>query len=324
MTLYKTEPLNSDLGGRKEKEDSSVVRVIDGGGQGFRRADVGQDNYISGVVVIGSQHSVDSLLDFAISDLRPNTEGIDYCMAGAIENNSRVVKSPNIPMINGTDLGSLTTKKSGLPSFVCNDMDGAVIGMAELLPELEYFMGTTWSSGIGARVYRQGAIITPHAEAGHIPLDPSPYAFLCGCGLRGCVESSAGGESVKRRVMVECEALGIKIPPDRGPCAFLDESFDRKEQWAIDIYNLFSEAMATFLATIQTIFVLPAVVWKGTFAEHVLPRIEKDIRGRLRRKLMNPEWERRMVFYYSPDPWHDSLIGAASLFRKHLESGKKT
>jgi glucokinase len=192
--------------------------------------------------------------------------------------------------------------------------------MARLIPELPpYFMGITWSSGIGLRIFKEGYILAD-SEGGHTPLDPSPYAPLCGCGVRGCAESILSGRAIIHRVKAETEALGIPVPEGLHPCKFLDQCFDNGEQWAIDIYDLITSGMGAFLANIQMIFHLPAIVWKGTFAECAFKRrgIERSIREKMRRKLINPTWEEEMKFFFSPKPKHDALIGAASMMSEGL------
>lgn len=312
-------------------EREKLIRAVDGGGQGFRRADI-YGSEIRNMLQTGQCGSADQLLDFVCGDLPKNTVGVAYAMAGEINKGNVVVKSPQIPWLNKAALADSTRNRCGIPCRVFNDMDGAVAGMAKLLPALRYFMGITWSSGIGLRIFRQGEIVAA-SEGGHIPLDDSPSAPLCGCGLRGCAESILGGESVKRRVIAETQALGpealdMKIPGGvrfelANPCAFLDKAFDQGEKWAGDIYDLISQGMGKFLATYQAILRLPAVVWKGTFARNALPRIEANIRHYMRKRLINPDWEKDMKFFFSPEPQKDSLIGAASLFLQWKRDLKK-
>lgn len=301
----------------KETKKEFYVRAVDGGGAGFRRADV-LGTEVRNLAKIGPVKTVDELLDFVCGDLIPETKGVAFVVAGEIENYNKVIKSPNIHLLDGVAFGDLTRKKSGRPAIVCNDMEGSVMGMAALLPKLSYFMGITWSSGIGLRFYKNGEILAD-SEGGHILLDSSPYASRCGCGVRGCAESIIGGLALRRRVINETKALGITLSNGIDPCRFLDESYDKGEEWAINIYDMISTGMASFLATIQTLFRLPTIVWKGTFAKNALPRIEKDIRLKMRKKLFNPSWSEEVRFIFSPKPEEDALIGAAQVLLKSLK-----
>ena len=303
------------------------IRVIDGGGNGFRRADIFSDKplEVCNFVCTGDQipFSPDGLVNFACAELPPNTSGVSYAMAGEIKDGV-VIKSPQIHMLEGADLAKLTEERIGRRIFkinvlVSNDMDGAAMGMKALLPlDENYFLAVTWSSGIGVRVFKDGKIIA-RGEGGHIPLDPSSFAPMCGCGLRGCAESIIGGESVRRRVIATLDAVKPVISENVAgmhPCAILDQAYKRGDDWAVGIYKLVACGMGTFLAIYQTIFHVPLIVWKGSFAMKALREMESMIREYMRRRMMNFEWETGVKFILSPRPYFDSLIGAAELFRR--------
>ncbi|MCX6724088.1 MAG: ROK family protein [Candidatus Staskawiczbacteria bacterium] len=295
---------------------SKLVRVIDGGGNGFRSADV-IGTKVSNFTQTKKDEirDADALFRFVANGLTPAHAGIAYAMAGDIKNGV-MIKSPQLPWLNGVDLQTGTNRVCRRPVHVDNDMNGAVAGMATLLDNPPFFMGITHSSGIGERIWKDGKILTVSCEGGHVQVDRSPFATLCGCGLRGCVESICGGEAVRRRVIAETEILGITIPKGVHPCAFLDKCAEDGQPWAINIYDMVNSAMGLYLATIQTLLHLPLVVWKGTFAARSLPTMEHEIRCHMRRHLMNPDWEKDMKFIMSPDPEKDSLIGAAALFEQ--------
>lgn len=302
------------------------IRVIDGGGNGFRRADIyGKEVKNLAATKRGEIDTPQKLVGFSCADLPSRLAGVSYAMAGDIDAGV-VITSAQIPWLNGCHLGRCTSdalrkKRMSGQVLVCNDMDGAVMGMAQLLPNQPYFMGMTWSSGIGNRIFRKGEILAS-GEGGHAPLDPSPFASFCGCGNRGCVESICGGESVKRRVLAETEILGVTIPKGMHPCCFLDRCYKkgkRTNQWAFDLYMIIARGMGTYLAFLQSHLRLPLVVWKGTFASHALPLVDEMIRRFMREKLINPSWEDEMRFTFSPEPEKDSLIGAAAFFRQTFE-----
>ncbi|MCX6722337.1 MAG: ROK family protein [Candidatus Staskawiczbacteria bacterium] len=289
------------------------IRVIDGGGNGFRRADVFGTKVRNLVKTKkGEITCVEQLTSFVDGGTLADIAGISYAVAGDIKDGV-VIKSPQLPWLNGVDLKAATKDCLCKQTAVVNDMDGAVAGMGALLNWPSYFMGITWSSGIGARVCRNGQIIA-QCEAGHTQLDHSPFAPLCGCGLRGCVEAIIGGEAMTRRILQETEIKGIKIPEGIHPLAFLDDKFQIGDHWAQEVYDVVALGMGTYLATIQNLFRLPLVVWKGTFAINRLKIMEKIIRHYMRSILMNKAWEPEMVFVFSPQPETDALIGAAAIF----------
>ena len=299
------------------------IRVFECGGKGIRRADVIGTEISSVVTPEVPITEIDQLLEFVCTGLS-NVTAIAFSVAGVIDNNSVVTKAPNIPFLNGIDLGSVIKSATNLQVNVFNDMETSVIGMSVLFPELNYFMGITWSSGIGLRICKNGEILGD-SEGGHIPLDLSPFAPLCGCGQRGCAESILGGKSITRRIRSELEALGYKKLNKLNLPGLLDESFMDEEVWAIKIYGLIAKGMGRYLATLQNIFHLPAVVWKGTFADKALhiPGIEDAIRMEMEKNLIVPAWGRGMKFYFVPGlpdliPDGEAFLGAATLALRNI------
>lgn len=295
---------------------NDIIRTVDVGGNGSRRADVRGKEVLNYVATRkGEINDVAALFEFATSGMTSAHVGVAYVAAGDIRADGVMVKASNIPWLNGVNLVNGTKAICKTNVIAINDMDGAVAGMARLVGNPSYFMGITWSSGIGKRVWKDGKILAS-CEGGHVCVDRSPFAMLCGCGLRGCVESICGGEAIRRRVLAETEVRGIKIPDGVSPCRFLDERYVDEEQWAIDIYGMIALAMGEYLATLQTLFRVPLVVWKGTFALNALPLIQSQIGCHMRQRLMNPDWEGDMEFTMSPEPENDALIGAAALFEQ--------
>lgn len=297
------------------------VRVIDCGGSGFRRADV-FGNKVTNIVTTHEIGLPVHLVEFSECSLLPETEAIIYCSAGIIENHSKIIISPNISILNGFNLGLATKEATGKPSFVCNDAEGFVTGMASLFPELSYFMGITWSSGIGIRIWKNKEILSD-SEAGHIRLDYSAMASECGCKKRGCAEALIGGKAVTQRVLEEVfHQSANKIPDGVHPCDWLNKCYISGEPWAVAYYREYIViVIAMFLTNIQTIFHLPAVVWKGKFGRRAfeeIPHFEEMVREEAKKMIINPQWIDDMAFFISPEPPkdRDSFVGAAQIALK--------
>ena len=138
--------------------------------------------------------------------------------------------------------------------------------------------------------------------------------------FRGHAEAVIGGHAVRRRVVAETEALGIKMPEGKRPCQFLDEQFLKEKKWALNLYQIIGEGMGIFLANIQTLLHLPLIVWKGTFASKALALrpLEAIIRSKMQEVLIDPSRadEDNLRFQFTPAPDDkDALIGAAQAFR---------
>jgi predicted NBD/HSP70 family sugar kinase len=312
-------------------DKKTFIRAVDIGGAGFRRIDIEQKLVTAGTIEASDIKDqkikepqkpisdLDSLMDFIMEDFELDKfTGIAYSVAGVIENYNLVVSSPNAHILDGVQLAKLTENKTKLKSAVFNDMEAAITGMGVLLPEEPYFMGITWSSGIGLRVWKDGEIVSV-AEGGHTLLDPSPFAPLCGCGKRGHIEAIVGGQAIKRRVLAEIEALSIKKPEGVHPCKFLDDSYKNKQLWAVNLYKMVCKGMGIFLGNIQSLLGLPLIVWKGTFASQAIWELglEDEIRSAMKDILIDSSWAEKdhLRFEFTPGENNkDALIGATKAF----------
>ena len=304
------------------------IRVIDIGGNGFRRGNVyGKEVDEKSIAVMPIEkikikerrRALSQLKEFAWAGVTSKTEAIVYSVAGVIENHDKIKISPNARFLDGLKLASLTFTETSLPSCVVNDMEAGVFGMAALLPHEKYFMGITWSSGIGARVWVDEHILFP-SEVGHMVLDSSLNAPICGCGKRGHAEAIIGGDAIKHQVKVETKKLGIKMPDNMHPCAFLDQEYQNGKKWAVDMYETIGLKMGIFLANIQTCFCLPLIVWKGKFALKALKLkgFKSCIRKAMKGVLIDSNWAspKKLRFRFTPGfNDKDAMIGAAKVFR---------
>ena len=299
---------------------SKTVRAVDGGGAGYRRADVDECGKLSNFATIGQTACTGKLIDFVSWDIPPDSEGTSYALAGINLANKVMRVCPNAHFLDGVALADETTRKTNRPALIFNDMECPTAGVAAMLPDEDLFGFYTQSSGIGIRGWDNGRILMPYGEDGHLHLDISPFAPICGCGVRGCMESILGGNAIRRRVRDETEALGILLPPGE-PCRHLDEAYDNGEPWARSIYRMIALGMGILLADLQTTFCFPLIVYKGTFALHVMPKIEDEVRASMRTRLIDPSRANRanLRIIPSPDPVNDALIGAAAMFRARMQ-----
>jgi predicted NBD/HSP70 family sugar kinase len=344
----------------KGKKMADYVRVIDIGGDGFRRVDIDsravekieekdvkqiraeiKEKIKDSDILKRKKESIsdlDSLMQFVVDGLDGGKiKGIAYSVAGVIEDHRLIKNSPNAHFLDDVDLKEKTEgylKKTGLESFVFNDMETAVTGMATLLGKPPYFMGITWSTGIGLRIWSDGKILSV-AEGGHMVLEPSPFAPLCGCGKRGHAEAIIGGASIERRVVAEANALGLPEELNitfgkaegqiRAPIflneAYLGQYSGQAKIWSRDFYGRIVRGMGIFLANIQSLLNLPLIVWKGTVAREVLwsrLKLEPEVRAVMREYLIDPTWadQDNLRLVETPGPGdRDAFTGAAEAFK---------
>jgi predicted NBD/HSP70 family sugar kinase len=295
------------------------ILVVDGGGSGFRKAFICGDK-ITDLSESGPLSNVAELMAFLKGNIPEDVKGVAYAMAGNIERCNKVVMSPNRHFLDGVNLGDITEETLGLRTFVFNDMEAEAIGAVKLFPGLRYFMAITWSSGIGIRIVKDGQILQD-SEGGHMQLDPSGFAPMCGCGLRGCAEAILGGINLRKTILAEASEMGLVIPPGKIPAVFLDECYLQGHDWAVEIYDRLVYYMARYLANLQAVLHLPAIVWKGGIARGVLvgQKKEREVLLAMRGMLMNPEWA-NIDFHYAWDAHTvkdaGALLGAAEVFNR--------
>ncbi len=127
---------------------------------------------------------------------------VGIAIAGLVEKDGSISKSPNLKGLKPFPLGKLIQDKLNLPVFVDNDANLAALG------EYKYGAGRgvknlimlTLGTGVGGGIIIDGRIYHGRGyagEVGHITMDP--YGPLCGCGNYGCLEGYIGAEKLTER-----------------------------------------------------------------------------------------------------------------------------
>ncbi len=300
---------------------SLPICVIDIGGGGLRSACVDPDAPPNGEAVknlsrSGPVASLGQVIEFVKSTCH-GTRAISVATAGTIQHHRYVAVSPNIPALNGVDLGGKIREATDLSTCIANDMETAATGMALLFPHMSSFWGMTISSGIGVRLVVNGKIIS-ETEAGHMPAFTSPFASLCGCRNRGCAEAVLSGDAMTRRIVQETGIQKIDIPDGMHPCAFFDQELPKRGKWAVSIEEVFVEGMATFLAILLSCVRVEAMIFKGKFALRLDRTVFAMIKRRMRDNIIDPSWVDGLEFLFSPQEPKDldSFLGAAQIARE--------
>ena len=123
-----------------------------------------------------------------------------------------IEQAPNLPWKGIVPLAEMFKQKIGIPVAMTNDANAAALG------EMTYgaargmkdFIMITLGTGVGSGIVINGQMVYGHdgfaGELGHVCVDRSPEARLCGCGRRGCLEtycSATGVARTAREVMGE-------------------------------------------------------------------------------------------------------------------------
>ncbi len=109
---------------------------------------------------------------------------------------------PNLPALEGVDLGKELLQKVNMPVEIINDATAATIGEHWLGSSrgIDNVIGVTLGTGVGGGLMIGGkpyyGACGSAGEVGHICVEPDGH--LCGCGSRGCVEQYSSGTAIVR------------------------------------------------------------------------------------------------------------------------------
>lgn len=118
---------------------------------------------------------------------------------------------PNLPWKGITPLAKMFEERLGVPTRLTNDANAAALGEMTYgaAKGMKDFIMITLGTGVGSGIIIDGKLLygsTAFAgELGHVIVDRTPEARLCGCGRKGCLETycSATGIARTAREMVQ-------------------------------------------------------------------------------------------------------------------------
>jgi len=133
-----------------------------------------------------------------------NVKGIAISIAGVVDPATGVGKVANIPAIDGLALGPELQQVTGLPVMVLNDAD--CFALAEASRGAGRGRGTVFGvilgTGVGGGLVIGSKVVTGAGgyagEWGHGPVIRGEFAFPCGCGQVGCVDTVGGARGLER------------------------------------------------------------------------------------------------------------------------------
>ncbi len=225
----------------------------------------------------------------AIADLvrgleeNPDTVGVAIC--GEVDDEGLCRRLPNVKGFEGVPIARELTRRLGCPVAVENDATAAA------LAERRYghgrkrrsFLLVTLGTGIGGGLCIDGVVRRGRhgfaGEIGHVLVDSSPQAWICGCGLRGCMEAYAGTEGLVRRF----KGLGGRGREVRD----IAQSARQREAAGVKTFEMFGHMLGAGLAVIQNVLDLDALVFSGGVAAS-LDLLEPHLRVGLRSRAYAP------------------------------------
>jgi glucokinase len=147
--------------------------------------------------------------------------GVGAGLAGLVDLDGVVRRSPNAPALEGVDVAATLREATGIPAWVDNDANCvARVAQATHGPAVRNLVAITLGTGIGAGLIVEGRLLRGArgfaGEPGHMVVDP--HGPPCPCGQRGCWERYASGtglEEIAREAVRSGRGAGLSGPDDR-------------------------------------------------------------------------------------------------------------
>lgn len=190
---------------------NSIALAADLGGTNLRVAVVDR----SGVVVErlklatpsdgGSSSIIDEIVKAAETLLDSDRKPLGFAIAapGPLDiENGKIIRSPNLPELDGQSIVQKIEERLGLPCVLENDATAATIGENKYGASRGFrnVIGITLGTGVGGGLILEGkpyrGVNGMAGEIGHICIEPEGHP--CGCGSRGCIEQYASATAIVR------------------------------------------------------------------------------------------------------------------------------
>ncbi len=171
------------------------------------------------------------LLDSVYADNAQEVAGIGIAAAGLIDSeNGVVMRSPNIPKLDGVNLKAQIAERYKTHVVIENDANAAAYGekSSGAGKDVRNFVMFTLGTGIGTGIVFHDKLLPVAAEIGHISINiDGPQ---CPCGNVGCLELYASATAIISNTIAELEKGSSSILKD-----FNNGNFYKVK--AKDIYN---------------------------------------------------------------------------------------
>jgi len=239
--------------------------------------------------------------------------------------NSANLKWVDVPV--SEKLGALL----GLPVFIDNDVRMYTYGEAVRGAGRGYdhVMGVTLGTGIAAAMVNKGELYYGSGflagELGHVPLDGE--SALCGCGMRGCLETIASATGIARIARErlergEASILGEWFPDGRRDgltAADVSRAYDAGDKLAKDVLRFVGASLAKGLAWAISLW-SPDIVIVGGGAANAGERLLAPTREALA-PLLLPMYRERVVITTAKMNDDAGVIGSAAFAKARAANG---
>jgi len=264
--------------------------------------------------------------------------GIGLGVPATMDKTTRKIRRPpNLPTWADFAICDELTKLVKLPVVFCNDANAAAYG--------EYWVGSasgqsslallTLGTGVGTGIIIEGRSVDGDigygGECGHIIIDSSEDAMLCGCGKRGHLEAYCSATGVALRTIDQMTRRESSIRPKITPKTKLSDipkivyfEAEAGDELAIEIIldtaKYLSIGIASLLHTIDAACILfgGAMTFGGRespLGQRFLSQVTREIKSRV-----FPAIAENVLIDFAALGSDAGYIGAAGLAREHAKA----
>ncbi|MBQ4521255.1 MAG: ROK family protein [Bacteroidaceae bacterium] len=170
-----------------------------------------------------------------------------------------IEEAPNLPWKGVIHLAQMFKERTGIPAALTNDANAAALG------EMAYgatrgmkdFIMITLGTGVGSGIVVNGQMLYGHdgfaGELGHVCVDRSPEARVCGCGRKGCLEAYCSATGVARTAreilsMTNEDSLLRELPSEQITSKEVYDAAIKGDKIAIEIFRRTGEILGRSIA----------------------------------------------------------------------------
>ncbi len=204
-----------------------------------------------------------------------------------------VVKSPNIPVLDGKPLKSLLEKATKKKVLIENDATCAAVGEGWMgSSKASNFVFFTLGTGVGGGIVLNGRAWTGDTgragELGHIMVDPN--GRICGCGARGCLETISSLTGIIAMVKETNDLQWIEkkfshFPEHEWPKRLSSLAL-KSDGRAVEIVKIFGTALGIAVSNILNILDVKTFIFGGgisnmfdLFESHIRDTVKQRVFG---------------------------------------------
>lgn len=229
------------------------------------------------------QNDLNLYMDAAIGALQPmidkvgGIENIHGMGIGAPNGNfytGNIEYAPNLPWKGIVPFSKLFKERLGVPVLLTNDANAAALGEMTygVAKGMKNFIMITLGTGVGSGIVINGQLVYGcdgfAGELGHVTVDYSEKARLCGCGRRGCLEaycSATGVARTAKEILSETDKPSSlrDIPIDEITSRDVSIAAEHGDEVALDIYKFTGELLGKSCANFTAFSSPEAYVFFG-------------------------------------------------------------